>query len=157
MMSTWFGVHYCSRIPGDTQLQKTKGQMPENEENILRQMFLCNQDINFMVHLGAICTVLFNHFCEILTSVFQIYIGTCLTLLKNVVFFFVDYLPEHGRLMPKHVGDLLYDCVLLYQPNCSEAFGINSVNIRVSYVTYPIHKWPPLFLLIGHIKPVKIS
>jgi len=59
--------------------------------------------------------------------------------------------------MPKHVGDLLCDCILLYQPNCSEAFGINSVNPRVSYVTYLIHKWPPLFLLIAHIKPVKIS
>jgi hypothetical protein len=70
MMSTWFGEHYCSRILGDKQLQKTKGQMPENEEDIPRQMLLCNQAINFMVHSGAICTVLCKHFCKILRSVF---------------------------------------------------------------------------------------
>jgi len=53
-MSTWFGEHYCSRIPGDIQLHKTKEHLPENEENILRQMFLFNQAINFLVHLGAL-------------------------------------------------------------------------------------------------------
>ena len=44
--------------------------MPENKEDILRQMLLFNQAINFMVHLGAINTVLCNHFYKILTSVF---------------------------------------------------------------------------------------
>jgi len=44
--------------------------MPENEEDILRQMLLRNQAINFMVHLGAICSVLCNHFYKILTPVF---------------------------------------------------------------------------------------
>ena len=70
MTSTRFGEHYCSSIPGDKQLQKTKGQMPENEEDILRQMLPCSQAIYFMVHLRVICTILFNHFYKMLTSVF---------------------------------------------------------------------------------------
>jgi len=73
------------------------------------------------------------------------------------VFFFIDYLPEDGRHMPKHVRAFLYNCIILYQPNCSEAFRINNVNPKVSYVIYFIHKWSTLFLLTGHIKPVKIS
>jgi hypothetical protein len=28
--------------------------------------------------------------------------------------FFVEYFPEDGQRGPKHVGALLYDCVLLY-------------------------------------------
>jgi hypothetical protein len=36
------------------------------------------------------------------------------TTKANAVLLFVEYLPEDGRKRPKHVGDLLYDCILLY-------------------------------------------
>ena len=34
------------------------------------------------------------------------------------MFFTVEYLPEDGQKRLKHVGDLLYDCVLVYVILC---------------------------------------
>jgi hypothetical protein len=51
-------------------LYKRHGQIPENEDDILRYMFVCIQILNFMIYLHVICTIIFNHFYTILTSVF---------------------------------------------------------------------------------------
>jgi len=37
-----------------------------------------------------------------------------MTQLANIVFSFVEYLPEGGRKRPEQVGGLIYDCALLY-------------------------------------------
>jgi len=41
------------------------------------------------------------------------YNSKSMTWLGNVVYFFVDYLPEVGRKRPKNAGGLIYDCILL--------------------------------------------
>jgi len=53
-----------------------------------------------------------------------------MTWLTNVVFFFVDYLPENGRKRPKHVGGLL---LLIVRSGLLLSI-VRSVGVYLSYV-----------------------
>jgi len=62
-----------------------------------------------------------------------------MTQVVNAVFCFIKYLPEDGRKRLKHLGGLLYDCILLYLVSVQAlelilwdyltAWGMDNINV----------------------------
>jgi len=91
------------------QPQETRWQNPENDDDILRCMFVCIQIVNIMMYLYAICTALLNHFYTTLPTV--ILHHNC-TFMHNspmcFYYFFCRILPWHWPKMAENFMILAY-------------------------------------------------
>jgi hypothetical protein len=57
----------------------------------------------------------------------------------DIIFFFILCLPQDGRKRPKHVADLLYECILFYLNCCAVVWINNGKKTSVTLMLFPAH------------------
>lgn len=112
---------------GHKQPMKTRGRIPENEDDILQYEFVCNQIINTVTYLHANCTTLFNHFYTTLMSVTLN--STNAHLISQWCVFLCRLPPWRWPRRPKYVG-LLSD-FFTFQSNSCAVVGIHTVKLSL--------------------------